>query len=345
MFGLYKYWGSRRGWRKIDSILNRQANESYDDYFVRLFENRLTYKLSFEQVAELLNIEKKQNYGECAYRKEYASFNRGRIYEREKYYKGVATRILSISDLHIPFQLPVETFKDYIGRVDILQINGDITDCQAISKFPKLYRVSSMEELIHGRQYLIDLIEYIKPKEVIINKGNHDERFQKYLAKNLDTDILELLPETSLDLIVDDGFRHYDKRSKAKTFYEPIGKLYTDIKITYTGDWKCKIGRAWFCHPNAAKGQTLKTCEAAVDYLHKIDREVFDTVIMAHTHRLASSKQGFINLYEQGACCKTSDMNYTDGNLTAPQKEGLIYICQDKDGNILEDKTKLVVLN
>ena len=35
-------------------------------------------------------------------------------------YQGVATTILSVSDLHVPFQLPYELLKDYRG-VDILQ--------------------------------------------------------------------------------------------------------------------------------------------------------------------------------------------------------------------------------
>ena len=46
-------------------------------------------------------------------------------------FEGVATTILSISDLHVPFQLSYELLKDYRG-VDILQINGDVVDCQAL---------------------------------------------------------------------------------------------------------------------------------------------------------------------------------------------------------------------
>ena len=62
------------------------------------------------------------------------------------------TVILSLSDLHIPFQLDYHLLADYKG-IDILQLNGDIVDCQALSKFSKQYRVSPMEELITGRQY------------------------------------------------------------------------------------------------------------------------------------------------------------------------------------------------
>ena len=40
---------------------------------------------------------------------------------------------------------------------------------------------------------------------------SHDLRFQNYLAKNLDSDILELMPKTALELILIDGFNHYNK--------------------------------------------------------------------------------------------------------------------------------------
>lgn len=80
-------------------------------------------------------------------------------------FSGVATTILSISDLHVPFQLDYELLENY-RNVDILQINGDVVDCQAISKFPKQYRISPMNEMIEGRQYLIDLIKYVNPKKV-----------------------------------------------------------------------------------------------------------------------------------------------------------------------------------
>ena len=35
-------------------------------------------------------------------------------------------------------------------------------------------------------------------------------------------------------------------------------------------------------------------------------------------------------------------MSYADGKLTLPQQKGMLYLCQDKDGNIMPDKTKLI---
>lgn len=258
---------------------------------------------------------------------------------------GVATRILCLSDFHVPFELPIQTFADYCGQVDILVINGDVVDMQSISKFPKVYRVSPMEEIIKGRQYLINLINFIKPKKVVITYGNHDKRFINYLAKNLDTDIIELMPDTVLELIFVDGFRHYDKRTKSKTEYEPLINVFPDIEIVYADDWKYKIGKTWFAHPSAFSSETLKTCERTMDYFHKTDKETFDCVVLAHTHTTAYSKNGYINLYEEGACCDVTKMNYYDGKLSRPQKMGFVFVCQNDNGELIEEKTKLIKLN
>ena len=120
-----------------NNIIKQHPTETYDDYFVRLFENKKEYGLTCVDIAELLNDVSGNNYTESAYRKEYAAFNRGRIYALNRNDAKIATRILSISDLHCPFELSIVTFKDYVGRVDVLQLNGDIGDCQAISRFPK----------------------------------------------------------------------------------------------------------------------------------------------------------------------------------------------------------------
>ena len=38
-------------------------------------------------------------------------------------------------------------------------------------------------------------------------------------------------------------------------------------------------------------------------------------------------------------------MRYNDGQLVNSQKEGFIFICLDKDGHIIEEKTKIITLN
>lgn len=44
-------------------------------------------------------------------------------------YNGVTNRILSISDAHVPFNLPPSIFQSYKNKVDTLIFNGDTEDC------------------------------------------------------------------------------------------------------------------------------------------------------------------------------------------------------------------------
>lgn len=311
-----------------------------------LVDRKLVYKTDntpYEELSEYLFGEG-NCFNESEVRKRLYGMKRLiEIIESEKD-SGIATKILSISDLHIPFQLDLSFLSDY-RNVDILQINGDVVDCQALSKFSKQYRISPMEEIIQGRQYLIDLIEYINPNRVVCNYGNHDKRFANYFAKNLDSDILELMPDTSLELIFTDGFRHYDKRSKSKIWYEPLCSVFDDIDIQFVNDWKCMIGKTVFCHPLAYRSGMLATADKAKDYLQDTIKEQFDTVVMAHTHKIGYSKKGFIRLYEQGAFADVKKMDYADGRLMTPQQSGFAIICQDKDGNLIPEKSDVIVID
>lgn len=309
-----------------------------------LVENKLIYKTDdtpYEEMSEYLFGEG-NCFNESEVRKRMYGMKRLiEIIEAEKA-DGVANKILSISDLHIPFQLDYTLLGEY-RNVDILQINGDVVDCQALSKFSKQYRISPMEEIIQGRQYLIDLIEYIHPRKVVCNYGNHDKRFAAYFAKNLDSDILELMPDTSLELIFVDGFRHYDKRSKTKVWYEPLCNVFEDIEIEYINNWHCQIGDTIFCHPIAYSSGILKTAEKAMLWFRN-EGYNFKKLVMAHTHRSGQYTIGNTTIYEQGAFCDTKKNNYSDGKLFNSQKEGFMFIAQDKNGDTIDCKTELVVL-
>lgn len=329
-----------------DAPYVRQDGEEFTEYWIRLFEHKDEYGIDCSFIASLLNAASGNNYNESTYRKRWTAFNDGRIYERTHGAGSVniATRILCLSDLHVPFQLPVETFASYAGMVDVLVLNGDISDCQAISKFPKAYRISPMEELIATREYLIELIATIKPAQVVVTYGNHDVRFQNYLAKHLDTDILELMPSTSLELIFADGFHHYDKRRHTKVWYAPLKECLDGVQIEYMDSWCVQIGDTIFCHPMAFSSSMMNTAKKAMDYFRNNGSQ-FNALVMAHTHRVGSYVDGNTMLYEQGCCCDVRQMQYANGKLMTEQKEGFIYIAQDKDGHLLRDATRLVCLN
>ena len=322
----------------------RLPTEDFTSYWIRLFENKNGYGLTCSDIAALLNREGGVDYGESKWRKDYAMFTAGREYERKRSGIQANDRILCLSDFHVPFQLPTSTFADYAGRVDTLVLNGDIGDCQAISKFPKVYRISPMEELIETRKYIIDLIDTIKPKRAFCLYGNHDIRFQSYLSKQLDTDILELMPQTSLELIFVDGFHHYDKREHTKIYYPPLSEVIDDVKLNYVNNWHMQLGDTIFCHPMAFSAQIMQTSNKAMQYFRN-EGFKFKQLIMAHTHRIGSYKIGDTMIYEQGCCCDVTKLHYRDGQFTPSQKEGFIYFGQDLSGRSIPQTTELVSLN
>ena len=327
-------------------ILKREDGEKFIDYFVRLFEHKDSYDVTCQQITDLLNSEDgiEKEFKESKWRREWKSFSKGREYERNQIEKNVATRILAISDLHIPFQKPVDTFSKYFGRVDCLVLNGDIFDAQCLSKFPKPYRCSLVDDMVTARMYLRNLIHNISPKKVVITYGNHDIRLQNYLADMVDPSVAELIPRTPIDYVVKDGFRRYSRTDMTSTWFAPLTEVFPEIEIVYENNWYCQIGGTIFCHPLAYSGVAMKTAMKAVDWFRN-EGFVFTCLVMAHTHRLGEYTIGNTIAYEQGACCETSKMQYTNGKLVPSQKEGYLYLCQDDEGNNVREHSKLVSLN
>ena len=324
--------------------------ETETQYSWRLFSYLKNGQKNWDELADYMNQECRAD--ESEYRT--SSAYRKPLQSAEKYYNEIfakventctGTTILALSDFHYPFALPISTFTPYIG-VDVLVLNGDLMDCQSISKFPKLYRVPIIEEMIGTRQYIIDLISLLRPKKVYITIGNHEARLGTYLANKLDSDVAELMPNTAMDYIVTDGFYHYDKRQRSKFFYEPLMSVFAEqedfpIEIIYDGDWKCRVGKTIFAHPLAFSSAMMKTTEKALNYFFRTEQN-FDTVVLGHTHHLGFYPQGDVNMYEQGTCSETEKQTYTDGKLTNPQQKGCLYLVQSKDGSLNVDKTKLI---
>lgn len=257
----------------------------------------------------------------------------------------VETRILSLSDLHVPFNLPIDYVNVYAGKVDVLVLNGDIEDCQSCSKFPKKYRVDVTAEMIQTRQIILDLVAKIKPKKVVVVKGNHEHRMGRYLSDRLNEDLMNLMPDTPMDLIINDGFKNRDRLNKTEVFYPPLALVLAEegVEISYTGDWWRRVGNTIFAHPLSYSSGMLKTTEKAVEYFLRVEKD-FDTLILGHTHKLGSYIQGNIHMYEQGCLCDLNKLAYNDGLLTIPNQNGFIYLCQDKDGNLIEESVKLINL-
>ena len=251
------------------------------------------------------------------------------------------TRILCISDMHIPFNRDIKEFFKYKGKVDTLVLNGDIIDNYSMSSFTKMYRLSLVEELIRARELLIELIEEIEPKKVTVVTGNHEIRLGKKIADKIGSDLLDLMPRDALAFLFDTGFNYYDRIKKCKTVYTPIDEE-VDCEVNYVGNFWTKEGKTIFVHPQAFRGTTLGTVGKAYDYFTAIGED-FQSIIMAHTHKLGMYVMNDKYLYEQGTCADLNHMDYQDLKLPKySQVNGYMYIVQDKEGNLIYDKTKLI---
>lgn len=333
-----------RTYEEITQCAYRYIGESEIEYFIRLHENKKKYALMSKDIAILLNKEFGVNYDESTWRKRFAEFNRGRIYERELGENMISKRILAISDLHVPFNLPVETFANYADNVDVLILNGDILDCQSISRFGKKYRINFVEEMIAARQYIIDLAELIRPGKIIVTLGNHESRMIKYLSEKVNDDLLQLMPDSPMDLIVNDGFKNNDRFSRTVVYYKPL-KEVLDVEIEYAGEWYYREGNVIFAHPLTYASPIMKTTEKAVNFFFRQSGMAgFTSVVLAHTHKVGFYMSGNIRMYEQGCCCRIEEMDYADGKLQSPQQKGYMFICLDKNGDIIEEKTKQITI-
>lgn len=322
-------------------IFQRLPDESDFEWKLRCCRAKLSHEtdLDWQEIVDLLGLEIHAD----TLRKE----ARG-IIEYDDYIhdsSSVYRRILSISDAHIPFNLPPSIFKQYAGIVDVLIFNGDSLDCQSVSNFPRMYRISLIEEMIAARKYFIDVIEMIQPRQVYFIVGNHEKRLGRYLSENLNDDLLRIMPDNPLDLIIVDGFNDKDRINKTSTWYAPLTEVYanTGIELNYSGNWDCMVGNTIFAHPRAYSSGMLKTTEKAVNHFLRKNRN-FTSIVLAHTHKLGSYFQGNIQMFEQGCTCDLSKLDYADGQLTLPNQNGFIYVCQDSFGNIITDKTKLIKL-
>lgn len=258
----------------------------------------------------------------------------------------VKTRILSISDAHVPFNLPAKTFKKYSNRVDILVFNGDTQDCHSCSSFPRQYRVSFDKEMVLTRQYMLDIILMIRPKKVVVIMGNHEARLTRFLSDKLNDDILTIMPDSPLELIINRGFHIKDRLNKTETWYSPISEVLDEegIEIEYDGAWYKTIGNVIFAHPLSYSSGMLKTTEKAVNFFLRENRN-FTCICLGHTHKIGFFKQGGVLMYEQGCTCDLSKLDYNNGKLVLPNQNGYIYLALDKGGNVIEDKSKLETIN
>ena len=221
-----------------------------------------------------------------------------------------ATRVLVLSDLHIPEhdEKAIRAACRY-GKeknINAIYINGDFLDMYTPSFHEKRHhRWSVNDELEDGRTFLKWLRNEFKCPIYII-PGNHDQRLERYLMVKA-PELLDC-PEFKLDVLLkygENGITHIPFRSKAY-----FGKLLVEH-----GDKMAGSGGV-----NPARTALLKFKRPVlVSHFHRTtsaNQKVYDghNLMAWSIGCLCTLEPGFMEVNEHNHGAAIIDVNHADGN-------------------------------
>ena len=118
--------------------------------------------------------------------------------EKNDYSKVIVNqkRIGILSDIHFPYydKVALEAAINYLieWKPDCIILNGDIIDCYMISSFETDKRQRSFKyELDMLSAFCVQLRQLFPKQRIIFKMGNHSERYERYILKNV-PELLEL---------------------------------------------------------------------------------------------------------------------------------------------------------
>lgn len=244
-------------------------------------------------------------------------------------------KILSLSDLHIPFENPdiISKMIEEHNDADVLVLNGDLFEIYALSKWPKKKTVLLRHEYEIALEWM-KLFVSIFPKIVLVS-GNHESRVQSYFSANIDPQASFLVNDDILSRLA----KGYGFNNEEKTFE----KLYDWDDIVYYEGGLLKyyaiIGKAIFIHPNDFSGVPMRTAIAHCDDLMQC--EDFECMIMGHTHKMGSYIWKNKLVLEQGCCCVPMDYEKNGrARKQSMQTYGAAVVYMDEDGHVDFEKTR-----
>lgn len=246
------------------------------------------------------------------------------------------SRCLVLSDLHVPYNRNdiIDIVKEQAWRIDTLILGGDIVDCESISVFQALGQVPLVQEMEQAWCLLKDIEDLTPNVNRIIMFGNHEARFEKYLAAK-GGELQELHSKNILREIIN-GFESQNHINGATIEFDPLN--YTVIN-----NWWYKHNDLIVCHPKDFSKIQGRTTVNACEYFTR-EGEDFNAIFTAHTHKIAEKIPNLNKwCYEIGCLCK--EMPYSkEGKLGyTPQNHGY-GLAIFEDGKFSVNKSKVVVL-
>lgn len=242
----------------------------------------------------------------------------------------VLRKILSISDLHLPFTRMdvVQAVLEEHADADIVVVNGDLLDGHMYSTFPKSKRLAAIVEYRIAFQ-LIQFLSENFPKVVIV-EGNHDVRPARALKHaGFDTPDTSTLFRPNLLARIANG-------EELDEFGDLVKKhAFDNVIFQPMESWYVKIGHTLFVHPHGWAGSQPGANVMKIDQLFR-DRflgDTYDSIVIGHTHRCFKGIYNNRLLIEQGALCGRQDYENKADMKHLHAMNGYAVIYQDLEGN------------
>lgn len=241
-----------------------------------------------------------------------------------------ATRkILAISDFHFPFARE-DLLQDILTQhadSNIVVVNGDLLDGHAYSSFTKDRRVAALHEYMQA----YELVAYLASNfpRVILVSGNHDARPALALQRfGLDHDATQLLRPDLLARIAN-GER-LDESGEIISLDD-----FSNVTYQQSENWYVRIGKTIFAHPSAFSGGYPGGTAVRLDkyFAERLGNDAFDSLVVAHTHRIYKGVICGRMLIEQGALCARQPYEHKCNLRFSNSMNGYAVIYQDKNGN------------
>ena len=238
-------------------------------------------------------------------------------------------KILSFSDLHIPFFL-WEDMKAALNKhsdANVVVLNGDILDAYIFSTFSKSKRIAALKEYISA----FDLVKILSDnfESVVIVSGNHDYRTSRAVqSTNLDKEATQVLrPDLLARIANGEQLNEYaelvQKHSFENVFYQK------------QESWYVRIGKTIFCHPSgfASRYPGATVVKLLDHFSNRLPDEDFDSIVVGHTHKVYKGVVSGKLLIEQGAMAHKLPYQFKPDLRFKNAMNGYGVIYQDSNGN------------
>ena len=239
------------------------------------------------------------------------------------------TKIISFSDLHVPFFLWEDMQKaiEMHSDANIVVLNGDILDAYIFSTFSKSKNIAAIKEY----KMAFDLVHYLSDhfEKVVLVSGNHDYRTTRAVKQAGFNKDASAVFGTDLLFKISNG----EKLNEHGQLEEKID--FDNVFYQKHDPWYVRIGKTIFCHPSGfgSKYPGATVVKLLDHFSERMSYDDFDSIVVGHTHKVYKGIVSSKLLIEQGAMAHKLPYQFQPDLRFKNAMNGYAVIYQDSNGN------------